>query len=103
MSDSSTLTLPVLPLRNGVVFPGMVVTIALESSEARRAVAAAQDGPGRVLLVPRLDGEYAKVGTVAAVEQVETSGAVRGALVGDWPGPGSAPARSATRAPWWWT
>ncbi len=81
MSDSTTLTLPVLPLRNGVVFPGMVVTIALESSEARRAVSAAQDGAGRVLLVPRIEGEYAKVGTVAAVEQVETSGAVRGALV----------------------
>ena len=81
MSDSATLTLPVLPLRNGVVFPGMVVTIALESSEARRAVAAAQDGSGRVLLVPRIDGEYAKVGTIAALEQVENTGSVRGALV----------------------
>ena len=81
MSDSATLTLPVLPLRNGVVFPGMVVTIALESTEARRAVAAAEDGSGRVLLVPRIDGDYAKVGTVAALEQVESSGPVRGALV----------------------
>ncbi len=59
----------------------MVVTIALESSEARRAVAAAEDGSGRVLLVPRIDGDYAKVGTVAALEQVETTGSVRGALV----------------------
>ena len=42
MADLSTVTLPVLPLRNGVVFPHMVVTVAIESDEARRAIAAAE-------------------------------------------------------------
>ncbi len=66
MNDLSTLTLPVLPLTTGVVFPQMVVTIAVESDEARAAVEAASDG--RLLLVPRLDGRYGRVGTVAEVE-----------------------------------
>ncbi len=33
--DTELLTLPVLPLPNGVVLPGMVLTIALESDEAK--------------------------------------------------------------------
>ena len=66
MNDLSTLTLPVLPLTTGVVFPQMVVTIAVESDEARAAVEAASDG--RLLLVPRLDGRYGRIGTVAKVE-----------------------------------
>ncbi len=66
MNDLSTLTLPVLPLTTGVVFPQMVVTIAVESDEARAAVEAASDGT--LLLVPRLDGRYGRVGTVAKVE-----------------------------------
>ncbi|MBL8775696.1 MAG: endopeptidase La [Acidimicrobiales bacterium] len=44
----------------------MVVTIAVESDEARAAVEAASDG--RLLLVPRLDGRYSRIGTVAKVE-----------------------------------
>ena len=47
-----TRTLPVLPLPDGVVLPGMVVTIALETDEARAAAEAAGDG-GELLLVPR--------------------------------------------------
>jgi len=38
MSDLDTLTLPLLPLTTGVVLPGMVVTLTLESPEARAAV-----------------------------------------------------------------
>jgi hypothetical protein len=34
-------TLPALPLPDGVILPGMVVTIAAESDEARAAAAAA--------------------------------------------------------------
>ena len=66
MNDLSTLTLPVLPLTTGVVFPQMVVTIAVESDEAHAAAEAASDG--RLLLVPRLDGRYSRIGTVAKVE-----------------------------------
>ena len=43
MSDLQSLTLPVLPLSSGVVLPGMVVTLALETDEARAAVDAATD------------------------------------------------------------
>ncbi len=69
MTELNTLALPVLPLTAGVVLPQTVVTLTLDTDEARAAVAAAIDGDGRVLLVPRIDGEYAKVGTVAQVEE----------------------------------
>jgi ATP-dependent Lon protease len=72
------LTLPVLPLSTGVVLPQMVVTIALETDEARAAADAARSAvDGRVLLVPRIDGRYASVGTVAAIED---RGNLRGGL-----------------------
>src|SRR5215207_10167364 len=74
MADTSvappSLSLPVLPLPGGVVFPGTVVTFHLESDAARQAVLAARAGDGRVLLVPEVDGRTARVGTVAHVEQV---------------------------------
>ena len=60
--------LPLLPLTQGVVFPQMVVTIALETDEAKRAGAAAQQAGRRLILVPRVDGRYAKVGTIAQIE-----------------------------------
>ena len=69
MDDLQTLSLPLLPLNSGVVLPGMVVTMAVESDEADGALAAARAGDGRLILVPRLDsGRYATVGTVAAIE-----------------------------------
>ena len=67
MNDVTAPTLPVLPLRSGVVFPGMVVTIALESDQARAAAEAAGDD-GQLLLVPMVDDRYARVGVVATVE-----------------------------------
>ena len=66
--SAARLTLPMLPLTTGVVLPQMVVTIALETDEARTAAAAASAGDGMLLLVPRLDGRYAHVGTVARIE-----------------------------------
>src|SRR5215470_6738253 len=61
--------LPLLPLQQGVVLPQMVVTLALESPEARDAADGASDAGGRVLLVPRTSaGGFATVGTVARVE-----------------------------------
>jgi len=68
MDDTRTTALPLLPLATGVVLPGMVVTMALESDEAKAAIAATEASDRRVLLVPRLDDRYARVGTVAKVE-----------------------------------
>src|SRR6478735_3364894 len=65
--STELLTLPVLPLPNGVVLPGMVLTIALESAEAKAAVEATGDDD-RLLLVPRVDGRHAAVGTIATIE-----------------------------------
>ncbi|MEU1664522.1 endopeptidase La [Streptomyces sparsogenes] len=78
-STSTPLTLPVLPLDDEVVLPGMVVPLDLSDSEVRAAVEAAQaaarssgsgGGKPRVLLVPRIDGTYAGIGTLGTVEQV---------------------------------
>jgi ATP-dependent Lon protease len=77
MPDLNTLTLPVLPLSTGVVLPSMVVTIAIETDEARAAAEAADATDGRMLLVPRVDGRYARVGTAV---QVEDSGEMRNGL-----------------------
>src|SRR3954465_10752053 len=60
--------LPLLPLTQGVVFPQMVVTIALETDEAKRAGAAAEHVGRRIVLVPRIDGDFASIGTIAKIE-----------------------------------
>ncbi|MFD7291412.1 endopeptidase La [Streptomyces sp. NPDC059863] len=80
MADTSTpLTLPVLPLDDEVVLPGMVVPLDLSDAEVRAAVEAAQaaardggegGGKPKVLLVPRIDGTYAGTGVLGTVEQV---------------------------------
>ena len=70
MTELTTTTLPVLPLRSGVVVPHMVVTVGIESDEAHRAIAAAESSEGRLLLVPQLDGRYASVGTIAEIQEV---------------------------------
>jgi ATP-dependent Lon protease len=68
---SETLNLPVLPLDDVVVLPGMVLPVRLADAEARAAVDAAQAaGQSKILLVPRLDGKYAKAGTVGEIEQI---------------------------------
>ena len=61
--------LPLLPLTSGVVLPSMVVTLALETEEAQAAAEAALAADQRLLLVPRIDGRFATVGTVAHVDQ----------------------------------
>jgi ATP-dependent Lon protease len=79
MADLDTLTLPVLPLTNDVVLPHMVVTLALETDEARAAADAAARANDTLLLVPRqADGRYARVGTIARIEN-------RGNLPGGMP------------------
>ena len=74
---AESLTLPVLPLDDTVLLPGMVVPIRMagtDGTEVRAAVEAAQavaegEKP-RVVMVPRLDGKYARVGVLGVVEQV---------------------------------
>ncbi|MCB8903107.1 MULTISPECIES: endopeptidase La [unclassified Streptomyces] len=73
---SVPLTLPVLPLDDEVVLPGMVVPLDLSDNDVRAAVEAAQAaarpgaGKPKVLLVPRVDGTYAGTGVLGTVEQV---------------------------------
>ncbi|AVZ75266.1 endopeptidase La [Streptomyces lunaelactis] len=76
-STSTSLTLPVLPLDDEVVLPGMVVPLDLSDTDVRAAVEAAQAAARssgaskpRVLLVPRIDGTYAGTGVLGTVEQV---------------------------------
>src|SRR5271170_5116864 len=72
-----TVQLPVLPLDDSVVLPTMVVPLDISSQEARAAIEAARaaassadtDTQPQVLLVPRLNGSYAAIGTLASVEQ----------------------------------
>ncbi|GAC1314555.1 MAG: endopeptidase La [Acidimicrobiales bacterium] len=61
-------TLPLLPLTSGVVLPGMVITMALETDEAKAAAEAARSADGRLLLVPRVEGRYARIGTISVIE-----------------------------------
>ena len=74
MSDAvsdvvETRSLPALPLESGVVLPQMVITLAVESPEAKAAADAAAAGDGTLLLVPKFpDGRYARVGTIATIE-----------------------------------
>ena len=67
MATTRELTLPVLPLSNGVVFPHMVVTLRTETEESTTAVAAAEESDGLMLLVSKVNGDYASVGTVAQI------------------------------------
>src|SRR5215469_5887222 len=91
---SETLTLPVLPLDDEVVLPGMVVPLETSQAEVSAAIDAARmpsrqvpgvrsEATARVLLVPRLpDRGLAGVGTLATVEQVgRLPGGQPGALV----------------------
>jgi ATP-dependent Lon protease len=75
--------LPLLPLTTGVVLPGMVVTLTLETDEAHAAAeAAASTDDALLLLVPRVDGTYARVGTVAKIEELgQTRGGVEALVI----------------------
>jgi ATP-dependent Lon protease len=74
---SETLSLPVLPLDDTVVLPTMVVPVemsgdaraAIEAARLAAFVPAAADAKPQVLLVPKLGGKYAPVGTLGLVEQ----------------------------------
>jgi ATP-dependent Lon protease len=95
-----TQTLPLLPLTSGVILPGMVFTMALETEEARVAAEAAGSAGGRLVLVPHIDGRYASVGVVAEIVErgelpggppaMVVRGLERGAIGTGVPGTGQA-------------
>lgn len=97
---SAETTLPLLPLSNGVVLPGMTVSIGLETDEARAAADAAEAAGGQLLLVPKIGARYASVGTVARIEHrrrlrgglsaLVVSGLARARIGTGVPGTGSA-------------
>src|SRR3979411_164649 len=57
--------LPVMPMDDVVVLPHMTVTLAVEGDSQKAAIEAARQGSRLVLLVPRIDGQFGKIGTVA--------------------------------------
>ncbi len=68
--ERESVELPVLPLADEVVLPGMVAPIMLDQ-ETKAAVDAAQSAAdSRLLLVPRLDGAYGTHGLLAVIDQV---------------------------------
>ncbi|HET7846181.1 MAG TPA: endopeptidase La [Acidimicrobiia bacterium] len=89
MPETAQLTLPVLPLHNGVVFPHMVVTIRVETEEGKTALAAAARSDGRLLLVPKLEGRYSTVGTIAEIQSDEDGSVVVSGLARARVGAGS--------------
>lgn len=71
MNITPVIALPVLRASSGVVFPEMVVTFRLETTEARAALDSASHADDRLLLVPQVDGRSALVGTVVRIEHVQ--------------------------------
>ena len=69
MPLETDLLLPLLPLDDHVILPHMSVPVAVDSEGARAAVLAARQTDGLVVLVPRIEGQYARVGTVAHIEE----------------------------------
>jgi ATP-dependent Lon protease len=67
--DKTEILLPLLPLDDRVILPHMTVPVAVDSESARAAVLAARQTDGLVVLVPRIDGRYARLGTVAHIEE----------------------------------
>jgi ATP-dependent Lon protease len=68
ITDANIISLPVLPLPGGVVFPGMVVTVSLDSPTAQAAGDASAKAGNQLLLVPQVADRYASVGVVASIE-----------------------------------
>ncbi|HEX3828686.1 MAG TPA: endopeptidase La [Sporichthyaceae bacterium] len=67
---SESMELPVLPLADEVVLPGMVAPIKLDAAAQAAVDAARSAADDRLLLVPRVNGAYHGYGVVAAIEQV---------------------------------
>jgi len=76
-AEDPVVFLPVLPLDDAVVLPGMNVTLPITNEEEAEAIDNA--GEGRIVLVPRVDGRFASFGTVAEIEgEMTLPGGMRG-------------------------
>ncbi len=74
--------LPLLALTSGVVLPGMLLSVALETDEARAALEAAHAADARLVLVPHIDGRYSSIGVVAEIlERGEFPGGTPAAVI----------------------
>ena len=72
METPKSELLPVLPMDDVVVLPHMTVTLAVEGDNQKAAIEAARQGSRLILLVPRIDGQFGKIGTVSRLgESVE--------------------------------
>ena len=65
MENPKSELLPVLPMDDVVVLPHMSVTLAIDGDSQKAAIEAARQGNRLILLVPRIDGQFGKIGTVA--------------------------------------
>jgi ATP-dependent Lon protease len=93
-------THPVLPLTDQVLLPGMVIPVTLDAGTQAAIDSARTSSDNTLIAVPRLDGEYGSVGTIATIEKVgrlssgEAAAVIRGvsrARIGAGvPGPGAA-------------
>jgi ATP-dependent Lon protease len=93
-------TLPVLPLAEAVLLPGMVIPVTLDTATQAAVDAARASGDNTLIAVPRIDGAYGAVGTTAVIEKVgrlpsgDPAAVIRGlerARIGSGvPGPGAA-------------
>ncbi|MEV0271709.1 endopeptidase La [Hamadaea sp. NPDC050747] len=94
-------TLPVLPLNDAVLLPGMVISVTLDAGTQAAVDAARAAGDKTLLVVPRIDGDYATHGVTAIIEKSgrlagsgEPAAVLRGvsrARIGSGvPGPGAA-------------
>jgi ATP-dependent Lon protease len=63
-------TLPVLPLAEAVLLPGMVIPVTLDTATQAAVDAARASGDNTLIAVPRLDGGYGSVGTTAVIDKV---------------------------------
>ena len=60
-------SLPLIPLEDALVLPGMALSVDLASPEANAAVDEVGDDR-KVVLVPRVDGRFARIGVIAVLE-----------------------------------
>ena len=75
-------SLPMFPLSEGILLPGMVLTLTLEAPEAAAAAAIAAETRSELVVVPRVEGRYASVGVIAEVLEIgQLPGGPRAALV----------------------
>ncbi len=65
MATPKSELLPVLPMDDVVVLPHMTLTLAVEGDPSKAAIEAARQGSRLILLVPRIEGRFGSIGTVA--------------------------------------